>query len=419
MRNQSSFQELYRVKNSLMNWRARRIVIVGPAPPYRGGIAQFVDGLASHLHPRHQVSVLSFCNQYPSLLFPGRTQRDNTRLMTSIPCTELLSSINPMSWHSCGKWLANHQPDLVLINHWMPYFGPAYGAMIRTMKRRHSARVIFICHNVTPHEPSRLDGLLTRYALNTSDGFLVMSEEVRRDVIRFRPKVPVQLSPLPLNESFPPAPPRQKARAELRLSPEARVLLFFGLVRAYKGLDVLLRALALLREKFPVSLLISGEFYQSSDIYLKMISDLGLSGLVQVHAGFVPPHDVGRFFAAADAVVLPYKTATQSGVSKMAYYFDRPVIVSDVGGLPNEIEPEQTGVLARPDDPGSLAQAIKLFFTLATTVNFVENVRRFKLRYDWNHFLSALGTLDGENSVPHSPAIPPRVPTRASSRSLS
>ena len=419
MRNQAGFHQLPSGGDRLANWRERRIVIVGPAPPYRGGIAQFVDGLASRLHPRHQVSVLSFCNQYPSLLFPGTTQRDDTRLMTSIPCRELLSSINPVSWHSCGKWLANHQPDLVLINHWMPYFGPAYGAMIRTMKRRHSARVVFICHNVTPHEPTRLDNLLTRYALNTGDGFLVMSEEVRRDVIRFRPEAPVRLSPLPLNESFPPAPPRQKARAELHLSPGARVLLFFGLVRAYKGLDVLLQALALLREKFPVHLLISGEFYQSPDIYLKMISDLGLSNLVQVHAGFVRPHEVGRFFAAADAVVLPYKTATQSGVSKMAYYFDRPLIVSDVGGLPSEIEPEQTGVLARPDDPGSLAHAIKLFFTLTTTVDFVGNVRRFKVRYDWNHFLSALGKLDGEDSILHPPVVPPRMPTRASAGSLS
>jgi glycosyltransferase involved in cell wall biosynthesis len=388
-----------------VEWKTRRIVIVGPAPPYRGGIAQFVDGLASRLQPLHQVSVLSFCNQYPSLLFPGTSQKDDTRLPTCIPCKELLSSINPMSWRNCGKWLASQRPDLVLINHWMPFFGPAYGAMIRAMKKRCSARVIFICHNVTPHEPSRLDHLLTRYALSTSDAFLVMSEEVRRDVIRFRPQAPVQLSPLPLNDSFPPAPPWQEARAGFCLSPGARVLLFFGLVRSYKGLDVLLRALALLREEFPVHLLISGEFYQSPGIYLNMIDSLGLTKLVQVHAGFVPPREVGRFFAAADAVVLPYKTATQSGVSKMAYHFDRPVIVSDVGGLPSEIEPEQTGVLAQPDDPQSLAHAIKLFFTLAKRVNFAENVRKFKLRYDWTHFLSVLRRLDTRDSV----AFPQRL----------
>jgi D-inositol-3-phosphate glycosyltransferase len=168
-----------------------------------------------------------------------------------------------------------------------------------------------------------------------------------------------------------------------------------------------------------VNLLISGEFYQSPDIYWKMINDLGFAKHVQVHSGFVPPHEVGKFFAAADAVILPYKSATQSGVSKMAYYFDRPLIVSDVGGLPNEIEPEQTGVLARPDDPGSLADAIKHFFTLATTVNFVENVRKFKQRYDWNHFLSALGELDAENLVPVPPMGPRGLSTRASAGSLS
>ncbi len=405
-RDQSSPPQSYPFTTEGLEWRARRIVIVGPAPPYRGGIAQFVDGLASRLHPLHQVSILSFCNQYPSLLFPGTTQKDNTRLTKCIPCRELLSSINPISWRNCGKWLAGERPDLVLINHWMPFFGPAYGAMVRAMKKRWSARVIFICHNVTPHEPSRLDQLLTRYALSTSDAFLVMSDEVKRDVIRFRPHARVQISPLPLNDSFSPAPPCHEARKSFGLSAEARVLLFFGLIRSYKGLDVLLRALALLREEFPVHLLISGEFYQTPSIYLNMISSLGLSKLVQVHAGFVPPHDVGRFFAAADVVVLPYKTATQSGVSKMAYHFDRPIIVSDVGGLPNEIEPDHTGVLARPNDPRSLAHAIRIFYSLTKTVNFVENVRSFKRRYDWSHFVSALGKLDNEDPVSTSPILP-------------
>jgi glycosyltransferase involved in cell wall biosynthesis len=381
------------------NWKGRKIVVVGPAPPFRGGIAQFTDGLVTRLNDFHDVCLLSFKRQYPTFLFPGQNQRDSTSLTVPVPCHELIDSVNPVNWRSCGRWLAERRPDTVVVNYWIPFFGPTYGQMIRRMKRSHDCRVIFICHNITPHEPSRLDHFFNRYALRVGDAFVVMSEQVRGDLARIRPGAPMQQVPLPLNESFPTAPSCERARAELALPQTARVLLFFGLVRAYKGLDVLLQAMAVLRERLPVHLLIAGEFYQSQKPYTAMINNLGLSSLVQVHAGFAPVEQVGRFFAAADAAVLPYKSATQSGVSKMAYYFDRPVIVTDAGGLPNELEDGRTGVVARADDPASLAQAIERFFSLKREVSFVDNVRVFKQRYSWSYFVAALGRLDQSHDL--------------------
>jgi glycosyltransferase involved in cell wall biosynthesis len=261
---------------------------------------------------------------------------------------------------------------------------------MRLIRRRISTRLILLCHNLLPHEPHFFDVPLTRYLSKIPDAFIVLSEAVEQEVLRFRPKAPIIRVPQPIYDFFPAPPSTKVARQQLGLPEESPVILFFGLVRTYKGLGILLQALTHLPQ---VRLLIAGEFYQPRSEYERQIVELGINGRVRIEDRYLPNEEVPAYFAAADLVVLPYLSATQSGVSKLAYHFDKPVVITDVGGLAEEVEEGKTGYVAPPNDPIALAAAIEKVLREKNRVDFAAHIREYKKRYSWEHVVEAIAGL--------------------------
>ncbi|HFE52933.1 MAG TPA: glycosyltransferase [Bacteroidetes bacterium] len=374
-----------------------RVASVGPAYPYRGGIAYFNARLYHALRERgHELLAVNFKRQYPGLLFPGTTQEERSRVGPRIPSERLLDSLGPLSWWRVANRLARWQPDAVVFHYWMPFFAPSYGTVSRLVRRRSRTRVIWICHNITPHERQPAGSLLTRYGLASADAFVVMSRPVQEDLLRLRPDATHRLVPHPAYEPVGSVPKRE-ARRRLGLDPEAPVLLFFGYVRPYKGLKILLQALREARREVPVQLVVAGEFYEPLSTYEQQVRELGLEGAVQFHNRYVPNEEVPVFFAAADAVVLPYLTATQSGIVPMAYAYGVPVITTSVGGLPEVVEEGRTGLLVPPGDAGALAQAIVRFYRDFEGSAWSEAVQEKRRLLSWDRVAQAVEELVQED----------------------
>jgi glycosyltransferase involved in cell wall biosynthesis len=379
-----------------------RLVLVGAAYPLRGGIAQYTALLARALGSRgHDVLVLSFRRQYPSFLFPGKTQKDEGKEMTPVRAVPLLDSINPASWIRAFFWLKSVRPDKVVFKYWMPFFAPCYASLAFLAKTCLRVPVVFLCDNIRPHEAKPGDGLLTRLALRFPDAFIVQSGAVRKELADVRPDAPVAEVPHPLYGIFPPPVSKSRARRMLGIR-EARVILFFGYIRAYKGLRILLEAMPLILKRLTVRLLVCGEFYEGREDALERIRSLGLGPRVTVVDGFIPNEDVVRYFCACDLVVLPYLSATQSGIVQVAYRYDRPVVATRVGGLPEAVGHGKTGYVVPPGDPGALADAVVRFYAGRKEKAFVRNVRRAKKNYSWDRMAHAVEILDGRRSPPFS-----------------
>lgn len=366
------------------------IVLVGPAHPLRGGIAQYTDQLYLHLSKRHPVEVFTYSRLFPQFLFPGKTQFDTSSTTIGVPSRQTLDSIGPLSWWRTAAAIAKRRPRAVAVMHQMPFFSPCLGTLLRRVRRQTAARLILLCHNLIPHETHFFDVPLTRYLIKVPEAFIVLSESVERDLLRLRPNAKVVRVPQPIYDFFPMPPAQQRAREELRLPCDQPVVLFFGLVRAYKGLGALLQAMTSLPR---ARLLIAGEFYQPRADYERQIVELGLRDRVHVEDRYIPNEDVPKYFAAADVVVLPYLSATQSGVSKLAYHFDKPVVITDVGGLAEEVEEGKTGYVAPPNDPIALAAAIEKVLMEKTRIDFASHIREYKKRYSWERVVAAIEKL--------------------------
>ncbi len=336
-----------------------RVALVGPAAPWRGGIAHYVDALAEVLTARgHETRIVSFRRQYPSFLFPGTEQKESGR--SAGPRTDLvLDSLNPLSWRAAGRAVRSWAPDGVAFNYWLPFFVPTYAGVIRQLARQRTA-VIFDCHNVLPHERRLLDAPLTRWMLRLPDRFIVHSAAVKDALLGLRPDAEVIVAPLPLSADFPDGPGREVARERLGLPPEARVLLFFGFVRAYKGLDVAIDAMRWLPDC--THLVVAGEFYDRKTDYAARIADAGVADRIRIEDRYIAREEVGVYFDAADLAVLPYHRATQSGILPLAWRFETPVVASRVGGLTEHIDDGVNGLLVRASDARALAQGITRFF---------------------------------------------------------
>jgi glycosyltransferase involved in cell wall biosynthesis len=337
-----------------------RICLIGPFPPLRGGIAHYNAQLGAELMKRHEIAVISFSRQYPAMLFPGRTQFDHGSPPPGLTAEPLLDSINPLSWFRAGRRIAEIAPDLVIVHWWNPFFGPCLGTTVRLARRRSRASVIFICHNVMPHEPFPLARGLTRFALAPGDAWLVHSETDRRDLESLNLQGHTVLVPQPPGQGF--GAPIDKEQAKGRLGLSGNTLLFFGLIRSYKGLPRLLEAMPLVIQKVNCTLLVVGEFYEGKDRCLNLISALGLASNVRIIDRFVPDDEVSLYFSAADLVVLPYESATQSAIVPIAFAFERPVVATRVGGLPEAVRDGETGLLVEPRNPTALAEAIIRFY---------------------------------------------------------
>jgi glycosyltransferase involved in cell wall biosynthesis len=369
-----------------------KILIVGPAYPLRGGIAHYIALLATHLQRRHSVEIISFKRQYPKLFFPGKSQEEKGGERPSVRIESLLDSINPINWIRIGLTARRREVDLIIFKYWLPFFGPSFGTVAGLARRGGKTKVLCICDNVLPHERRPGDVLFTRFFFSFVDFFIVQSATVEKELTALLPNAKYKKAPHPIYEIFGPAMKKEEARNRLGLTAD-RMLLFFGYVRPYKGLHLLLEALPMVVKELPVTLYIVGEFYEKMTPYVERTKSLGLEKYVHIIADYVSNDQVGVYFSASDAVVLPYVSATQSGIAQIAYHFDRPVIATDVGGLAEVVVDKKTGFLVPPNDPRALAETILRFYTEKREEEFCSNVRDEKGKYTWERFMQTIEEL--------------------------
>lgn len=363
-----------------------KIVILGPAYPYRGGIALFDDRLTAELQTMgHEVEEWTFTLQYPGFLFPGTTQFSEDPAPEGITTVRKMNSINPLNWIKVGRQLRKMKPDLIVVAFWLPFMAPCQGTIARIARRNRHTRVTGLVHNMIPHEHRPGDKLFARYFANSVDGYVAMSDAVLADIDRFDTTRPRVFCRHPLYDNFGQPVTREESLKFLGLDPQFRYMLFFGLIRDYKGLDVLLQAYAdpRLRQE-NVRLIVAGEFYSGSEKYFEMEKQLGLEGLIVWKSDFVPNSEVRYCFGAADLIVQPYKSATQSGVAQIAYHFEKPMLVTNVGGLAEIVPDGVAGYVVEPDVT-QIADRLVDFFGNDRKGQFTEGLRQEKKKYSWTN----------------------------------
>jgi len=344
----------------------QNIVIIGPAHPLRGGgLTTFNHRLAREFIAQGDSCVIySFSLQYPSFLFPGTSQFTGEPAPPNLTIYSVINSVNPFNWLKIGRRIAKAKPDLILVRFWIPFMGPALGTILRQVRKNKHTRIICLADNIIPHEKRPGDDLLTRYFLKSCDGFITMSEKVMSDLRSIEKVKPAQLVPHPLYDNFGDSIPKAVAREKLGINSNEKVILFFGFIRKYKGLDILLRAMADPRIKAAgIKLLVAGEFYEDEKVYQELIDTLGIRNQLIMHTHFIADVEVVNYFCAADLVIQPYRNATQSGVTPLAYHFEKPMIVTDVGGLPAMVSHRKSG-LVTDVDVEAIAESIIEFYAL-------------------------------------------------------
>ncbi|RDV15705.1 glycosyltransferase [Pontibacter diazotrophicus] len=373
----------------------KRVIIVGPAHPLRGGgMATFNERLAyAFQEAGDEVEIVTFSLQYPSFLFPGKSQYTDEPAPEALQIKVLINSVNPVSWWRAGNYIRKQKPDLVIFRYWLPFMGPSLGTIARIIQRNRHSRILAITDNVVPHEKRPGDVPFTKYFLSACQGFITLSRSVLQDLKRFEPKKPATYLPHPLYDNFGEAETKAAACAALGLDPQYNYLLFFGFIRAYKGLDLLLQALAEpILQRPDIKLIVAGEFYEDAAQYHALIQKLNLQDRLVLHTDFIPNAAVRHYFCAADLVVQPYKHATQSGVTQVAYHFNKPMVVTNVGGLPELVPDGEVGHVVEPQ-PQAIAQAILRFYTSEQGETFSQNIKGYKKRFSWSHFVQAIGEM--------------------------
>ena len=364
-----------------MTHKRLKIAIVGPAHPYRGGLASIMETMAREYQSRgYEVHILTFTLQYPTLLFPGKSQTVDTPPPTDLSIERKVSTINPMTWWQVGRKLCKLRPDIVLMKYWTPFMAPCFGSIARLARKNGHTRVICQIDNVEPHEHHITDKMFNRYYLRSVDGFIYMSEQVHGELTAYT-HAPALFSPHPMFEHFGERKGRTEACNALGLDPNTRYALFFGLIRDYKGLDTLIEAWAKFRRSGH-KLLIAGEFYASREKYIDLIERLGLQDDIILHDHFIPDSEVANYFSVSGCVVLPYKTATQSGVTQIAYNFRTPIIVTNVGGL-KEIVPD--GVVGYVVDSSveGVVDGLNRIYEQGRLEEFTQNMENERKRFSW------------------------------------
>jgi glycosyltransferase involved in cell wall biosynthesis len=366
---------------------ARRIVIVGPAYPLRGGLASFNERLAQQfISEGNEVSIYTFSLQYPGFLFPGTTQYSTEPPPKGIQIKVAINSINPFNWLKVGNELRKATPDIVVVRYWLPFLGPCLGTILRIVKKNRHTKIICIADNIKPHEKRPGDAAFTKYFIPPVDGFVTMSEKVMGD-LRSLTNKPAQQVVHPLYDNFGEQLSKQDARKHIGLPPNEKIILFFGFIRHYKGLDLLLKAMALpVLKQSGIKLLIAGEFYEDRKLYDTLIEENELLPQLILKTDFIPDSQVKYFLSAADFVIQPYRNATQSGVTPLAYHFEKPMLVTNVGGLPDLVPDGKVGVVAEPT-PESIAANILKLYELGDSY-FLPHLREEKKKYNWHNLTS-------------------------------
>ena len=363
-----------------------KIAILGTAWPYRGGLAVYNERLAREFAAQgDEVTIYTFTLQYPSFLFPGKTQYSTEPAPKDLKIIRCLNSINPLNWLKTGRAIRKYSPDILVIKFWLPFMAPCLGKVARIARRNGMTKVVSILDNLIPHEHRPGDRIFGRYFTRSVDGFVAMSDSVLEDLNQFDIYKPRVFCRHPLYDNFGPKASRDEALKFLGLEPDKRYMLFFGLIRDYKGLDLLLKAYADSRfRKMNVRLIVAGEFYSGSEKYYEMEKELGLEGLVVWKSDFVPDSEVRYCFGAADIIVQPYKSATQSGVTQIAYHFEKPMLVTNVGGLAEIVPDGKVGYVVEPDS-AQIADALVDFFDNNRQEQFTEGILSEKKQYAWSN----------------------------------
>lgn len=372
------------------------ILMLGPAHPLRGGIAAFNERLARALMEEgHEVEMVSFRFQYPSFLFPGTSQYSDAPAPANLTIHNSVHSLNPLNWFLIGRQIRKKGPDILIVRFWIPLMAPCLGTILRIVRKNHKTKIICIADNIIPHEKRWGDRLFTRYFIKQIDAFITMSETVLHDLRAFTQK-PALLEPHPLYDHFGTSIPKNEARVKLGIDTNQFVFLFFGFIRKYKGLDLLLEAIAILKRKGikEFRVLIAGEFYEDRKPYDSLIEALDVQELLILKTHFIADADLRNYFCTADVVVQPYRSATQSGVTPLAYHFEKPMIVTNVGGLPAMVQHGQNGLVCAPE-PEAIAFAMREMLE-AGAEQFIPALRVEKEKYGWNKMTAAIAQLAGQ-----------------------
>ena len=371
-----------------------KIVIIGTAYPYRGGLTAFNERLArEYIQQGHEVEIYTFTLQYPSFLFPGKTQYSDEPAPEGVKILRKINSINPLNWVKTGREIRKKQPDLVIVKYWLPFMAPCYGTILRQVRKNGVTRIISILDNIIPHEKRVGDRWLTQYFVNAVDGFVAMSKSVLNDINLFNRQKPKIFSPHPLYDNFGEKVLRAEAIKKLNLDKNQKYMLFFGFIRDYKGLDLLLKAYADGRFRtLNIKLIVAGEFYNNSEKYVALEKELELKNEVIWRNDFIPDSEVKYYFSAADIVVQPYKSATQSGVTQIAYHFEKPMLVTNVGGLAEIVPNGKVGYVVNPDEK-EVADALIDFYENKRFDDFTVHIVLEKEKYSWSKMTAHINNL--------------------------
>ncbi len=370
-----------------------KVIIIGPGHPLRGGLATFNQRLAKEfIDEGHDCSIYSFSLQYPSFLFPGKTQYSDEPPPEGVKIHSVINSINPFNWIKVGNRLKKENTDIIIVRFWLPFMGPALGTILRRARNKKLKKIICIADNIIPHEKRIGDKPFTKYFLKSCDAFITMSEKVMNDLRLFQKLKPAKLVTHPLYDNFGEIISKEEAREKLNIKSEEPVILFFGFIRKYKGLDLLLEAMADERiKKAGIKLLIAGEYYDDEKSYNELIEKFAIQDQLILKTDFIPDSEVKYYLCAADAVIQPYRNATQSGVTPLAYHFEKPMIVTNVGGLPSLVPDEKVGLVVEPT-PKDIADGILKFYQLGENY-FIPHLRNEKLKYSWSNLVEAIKSL--------------------------
>ena len=359
-----------------------KLVIIGPAWPLRGGLSAFDEKLATQFTEKGiQTRIDTFSLQYPSILFPGKSQYTTDPKPKDVNIAVCINSINPLNWIKIGLKLYRQKPDLIIVRFWIPFLAPCLGTILKIAKKNKHTKVISIVDNMIPHEKRMGDQLLTKYFVKTVDGFIAMSEKVKNDIKIFSHK-PVSISPHPIFNHFGNPITKMDARTNLGIPQEGKIILFFGYIRKYKGLDLLIQAMADdAIKKLDIHLMIVGEFYEDASAYHHLIDSLGLQEQITLYSNYIPDDEVKNYVCSADFIIQPYKNATQSGVTPLAYHFEKPMLVTNVGGLADTVPHLKTGIVVAPETK-EIANGIETLYELGEN-HFIPNIIEEKKKYSW------------------------------------
>jgi D-inositol-3-phosphate glycosyltransferase len=368
-----------------------KVIILGSAHPLRGGLASYNERLAREfIRQGHSVQIYTFSLQYPEFLFPGTSQYSDAPAPDDLYIHVKVNSINPLNWLKVGKEIAKLNADLLIVKFWLPFMATCLGTISRIVRKNKKTKVISIIDNIIPHEKRIGDFALAKYFVNSVDGFIAMSESVLDDLNKFDSAKPKLFSPHPLFDNFGEAITKTEAYEKLGLAINEEYILFFGFIRDYKGLDLLLHAMADERiRNLNMKLIVAGEFYTDSKPYADLIQELGIRDKLVLKTDFIPDNEVRNYFCAADIVVQPYKHATQSGVTQICYHFDRPMLVTNVGGLPEIVPHGKVGYVVEAN-PTAIADALVDFYANHLEFKMRDNIKIEKKKYAWSEMLSKI-----------------------------